>query len=283
MLKTKDEKLDYFKIYKAKVENQLQRKIKRLRSDHGGGYFPILFDKLYVEHGIIHERPAPYSPESNGIVERKNHMLTDLVNAMLDTAGLSKAWWGEALLTVSLVLNRIPNRYKELTPYENWVGRKPSLSYLCKWGCLAKVNVPISKKRKLGPNTVDCVFLGYAHHSIAYRFLVVKSKVPDMYVDTIFESRDATFFENIFPMEDMRSNATFSSEIAFDFTLPVESPIESFEQPLEEILEENDNEVPVRNKRRRIAKSFSGDFIVYLVDDTPTSISEAYASPDVDD
>jgi len=202
---------------------------------------------------------------------------------MLDTAGLSKAWWGEALLTASHVLNRIPNRNKETTPYENWIGRKPSLSYLRTWGCLAKVNVPISKKRKLGPKTVDCVFLGYAHHSIAYRFLVVKSEVPDMHVDTIFESRDAIFFENIFPMKDMCSNARFSSEIAPDFTIPIESPVESFEQPPEEVLEENDNEVPMRNKRRRIAKSFGDDFIVYLVDDTPTSITEAYASLDADD
>jgi hypothetical protein len=115
---------------------------------------------------------------------------------------------------------------------------------------------------------VDCVFLGYAHHSIAYRFLVVKFEVPDMHVDTIFESRDATFFENIFSMKDMCSNARFSSEIAPDFTIP----IESFEQPPEEVIEENDNEVPARNKRRRIAKSFGDDFIVYLVDGTPISI-----------
>ena len=57
-----------------------------------------------------------------------------------------------------------------------------------------KVNIPISKKCKLGPKIVDCVFLGYAHQSIAYRFLVVKSEVPDMHVDIIIESRDATFF-----------------------------------------------------------------------------------------
>jgi hypothetical protein len=130
---------------------------------------------------------------------------------------------------------------------------------------------------------VDCVFLEYAHHSIAYRFLVVKFEVPDMHVDTIFESHDATFFENIFPMKDLCSNARFSYEIAPDFTIPIESAVESFEQPPEEVLEENDNEVPVRNKRRRIAKSFGDDFIVYLVDDTPTSITKAYASPDVDD
>jgi type I site-specific restriction endonuclease len=66
---------------------------------------------------------------------------------------------------------------KEKTPYEEWFGRRPSLSYLCTWGCLAKVNVPINKKRKLGPKTMDCIFLDYAHHSIAYRFLVVKSEV----------------------------------------------------------------------------------------------------------
>jgi hypothetical protein len=81
----------------------------------------------------------------------------------------------------------------------------------------------------------------------------------------------------------MCSNARFSSEIAPDFSVPIESSIKSFEQPPEEFLEENDNEVPARNNRRRIAKSFSDDFIMYLVDDTPTSITEAYASPDVDD
>jgi len=104
-----------------------------------------------------------------------------------------------------------------------------------------------------------------------------------MHVDTIMESCDATFFENIFPMKDMCSNTRFSSEIAPDFTIPIESPVKSFEQPLEEVHEKHDNEVPVRNKRRRIAKSFDDDFIVYLVDDTSTYIVEAYASPDADD
>ena len=57
--------------------------------------------------------------------------------------------------------------------------KRLKLSYLRTWGCLAKVNVPVPKERKLGPQTVDCVFLGYAFHSIGYRFLVVKSEVPD--------------------------------------------------------------------------------------------------------
>jgi hypothetical protein len=87
---------------------------------------------------------------------------------------------------------------KEKTPYEKWIGRKTSLSYLRTCGCLAKVNAPINKKRKLKLKNVDCIFLEYAHHSTAYRFLVIKSEVPNVYVDTLLESRDVTFFKNIF-------------------------------------------------------------------------------------
>ena len=49
------------------------------------------------------------------------------------------------------------------------------------WGCLAKVVVPTPKKMKIGPKTVDCIFIGYAHNSIAYRFLVHESENPDIY------------------------------------------------------------------------------------------------------
>jgi hypothetical protein len=44
--------------------------------------------------GVIHERMSPYSPQSNEVAEKKNHTLTALVNSILDTAKLSKAWWG---------------------------------------------------------------------------------------------------------------------------------------------------------------------------------------------
>jgi hypothetical protein len=76
LLKTKDEALDYFKFYKVEVENQLERKIKCLISDHGGEFFPNVFDDFCAEHDIIHVRTPPYSHESNDIAERKSHMLT---------------------------------------------------------------------------------------------------------------------------------------------------------------------------------------------------------------
>ena len=149
LLKSKDEALNFFKIYKAEVENQLDRKIKRLRSDRGGEYFSNEFDAFCAEHGIIHERTPPYSPQSNGVAERKNRTLTDLVNAMLDTSGLSKAWWGEAILIACHVLNQVPTKNKEITPFEEWEKKRLKLSYLRTWGCLAKVNVPIPRSASL--------------------------------------------------------------------------------------------------------------------------------------
>jgi hypothetical protein len=200
---------------------------------------------------------------------------------MLDTSGLSKAWWGEALMTACHVLNRVPTKHKTITPFEEWERKRLKLSYLRTWGCLAKVNIPIPKKRKLGPKTVDCVLLGYAFHSIGYRFLIIKSEVPDMHVGTIMESNDATFFEDIFPMKDMpnSSNQEIPTLSTQELSVIPESTIamEHVENP-----EEDDNETPVRSKRRRTAKSFGDDFIVYLVDDTPRTLSEAYASSDAD-
>jgi transposase InsO family protein len=84
LIKMKDEALDCFKIYKAEIENQIERKIKCVRSDRGGEYISNDFGEYCVEHGIIHETMIPYSPQSNGVAEQKNRTLTNLVNAMLD-------------------------------------------------------------------------------------------------------------------------------------------------------------------------------------------------------
>ena len=103
-----------------------------------------------------------------------------------------------------------------------------------------------------------------------------------MHVDSIMKSRDATFFENIFPMKDMHSTSRFSSEITPERVAPTIS--EPSGQPVEheEILEKDDSEAPRRSKRQRVAKYFGDEFTVYLVDDTPTTIAEAFASPDAD-
>ena len=75
-------------------------------------------------------------------------------------------------------------------------------------GCLAKVAVPLPKKVKIGPKTIDCIFIGYAHNSSAYRFLVHESKISDIHKNTIMESRNALFFEHVFPCRSKEESSS---------------------------------------------------------------------------
>ena len=99
-----------------------------------------------------------------------------------------------------------------------------------------------------------------------------------MHVGTTMESRDATFFENIFPMRD----ETSSSRQEFIEDDNIIELIEHSEPTLVENPEEDNNETLRKSKKQRTSKSFGDDFIVYLVDDTPRTIEEAYSSPDAD-
>jgi hypothetical protein len=144
------------------------------------------------------------------------------------------------------------------------------------------VNVPINKKRKLGPKIVDYVFLGYAHHSIAYRFLVIKLEVHDVHVNTFLKSRDVTFFENIFPMKKSYDMSSLPRNVITDTTPEPSNFFDHVENTAEPIYEEIDSEAPRRSKRPRTAKFFGDDFTVYLMDDTPKTIVETFASPDAD-
>jgi len=111
-----------FLKYKAEVENQLDRKIKRLRSDRGGEYDTNSLTFFCEKNGIIHEPTAPYIPQQNGIGERKNRTLKEIMNAMLISLGLPDNMWGKAILTAYFILNKIPYKKLDQTPYELWKG-----------------------------------------------------------------------------------------------------------------------------------------------------------------
>ncbi|GJT78959.1 zinc finger, CCHC-type containing protein [Tanacetum coccineum] len=194
LLQSKDEALDKFKVFKTKVELQQGSQIKRFRTDRGGEYM----DTLYFQSvGIIHETTAPYTPQQNGISERKNKVLKEMVNSMLSYSGLSQGFWGEAMLTACYLLNRVPNKRNMITPYELWTKRKPNLNYLGVWGYRAVVRLPNLKLKTLGERGIECIFVGYAEHSKAFRFYVIKPN-DSISINFIMESRDAIFDENRF-------------------------------------------------------------------------------------
>ncbi|WJZ99453.1 hypothetical protein VitviT2T_017897 [Vitis vinifera] len=229
LLKSKDEAIEKFVLYKTEVENQLNKKIKVLRSDRGGEYESPFVD-ICAQHGIIHETTTPYSPQSNGVAERKNRTLKEMMNAMLISSSLPQNMWGEAILTANYLLNKVPKKKAEKTPYELWKGRKPSYTYLRMWGCLAKVAVPPPKKVKIGPKTIDCIFIGYAHNSNAYRFLVYESNIPDIHKNTIMESRNASFFEDVFPCEPQTFKEAVNSTEGLMWKEAIKSEIDSISQ-----------------------------------------------------
>ena len=266
LLKSKDEALEKFILYKNEVENQLNKKIKVIRSDRGGEYeAPI--GEFCAQHGIIHEVTAPYSPQSNGVAERKNRTLKEMMNAMLISSGLPQNMWGEAILSSNYLLNKVPRKKEEKTPYELWKGKRPSYKYLRVWGCLAKVAVPTPKKMKIGPKTVDCIFIGYAHNSNAYRFLVHESENPDIHKNTIMESRNASFFENVFPCKS--KDGSSSSKRTYE-TMNEESHDSEDEQGVQT--------EPRRSKRTRVEKSFGPEFLTYLLENEPQNYEEAVSS-----
>ena len=84
LLRNKDEAFDMFLIYKAKVENQLDRKIKKISYDKGDEFIPL--NAYREKEGIIHEITHPYPLESNGVVEKKNMTFKEMMNSLLINA-----------------------------------------------------------------------------------------------------------------------------------------------------------------------------------------------------
>ena len=114
-----DEAIEKFVLYNNEVENQLNKKIKVLRSDRGGDYESPFVD-VYAQNEIIHETTTPYSPKSNEVVERKNRTQKEMMNALLISFGLPQNMWGKAILSANYLLNKVPKKKVEKTSYELW-------------------------------------------------------------------------------------------------------------------------------------------------------------------
>ena len=138
LIHEKSEALDMFKIYKAEIELKQEKKIKIVRSDRGGefygrygeaGQIPGPFAKFLQECGVDAQYTMPGEPEQNGVAERRNRTLMDMVRSMMSNTSLPTFLWGDALKTAAYILNRVPSKSVPKTPFELWCGHKPSLSH----------------------------------------------------------------------------------------------------------------------------------------------------------
>ena len=125
------------------------------------------------------------------------------------------------------------------------------------WGCLANLLFPKPKKRKLGPKTFDASFIGYARNN-AYKFLVIRSENGRVEVNSIIETKNADFFENIFPWKT-------NGQQQVQRNLRIESS-DSSKLELR------------RSKREKKETNLGDDFYTFLVDDDHRSYKEAMTS-----
>ena len=187
MLQCKSDAFEAFKRFKNLAETEKGLKIKTLRSDRGGEFNLDKFSKFCLEHGIKRQLTAPYSPQQNGIVERKNKTVMSMVRAMLKAKDLPRELWGEAVSTTVYILNRsLTKSLQGQTPHEKWTGRRPSVDHMRIFGSIVHVKETKPHLIKLEDKIKPMIFIGYELGSKAYRcFDPVNSK------DII--SRDAIF------------------------------------------------------------------------------------------
>nr|GEV81798.1 retrotransposon protein, putative, Ty1-copia subclass [Tanacetum cinerariifolium] len=130
LVKHKSDTFEVFKRYQNKVENQLGRKIKVLRSDRRGEYLSIEFLDNLKNCGIVSQLTPPRTPQLNGVAERRNRTLLDMVRPMMCRATLPISFWGYPLETAAHILNLVPTMKVLKTPFEMWKGKRPSLGHI---------------------------------------------------------------------------------------------------------------------------------------------------------
>jgi transposase InsO family protein len=149
-LKSKGECLEKFKEFKALVETQSEHKIKVFRSDNGGVHISKEFQGFLQAHGIEKQTSTPYRPQQNGVAERANRTFVEMPRSMLHAQNLKKSLWAEAVVNAAYTRNRCPSRtLPSITPEEAWSGRKPCISHMGVFGCIAYAMVPDEKRDKL--------------------------------------------------------------------------------------------------------------------------------------
>ncbi|KAG7588044.1 GAG-pre-integrase domain [Arabidopsis suecica] len=189
LLPSKDRVFEAFTNFQHYVTNQFNAKIKVLRTDNGGEYTSHKFKEHLTKYGILHQTSCPYTPQQNGVAERKNRHLMEVARSMMFHTSVPRRYWGDAVMTACYLINRTPTKILgDISPFEVLNTTKPSLDHLRVFGCVCFVLVPGEQRNKLDAKSTKCMFLGYSTTQKGY-------KCFDPANNRIYVSRDVKFLE----------------------------------------------------------------------------------------
>jgi hypothetical protein len=158
-----------------------------LRTDNGDEFMTAEFMSYCADEGVQRHYSAPYSSWQNGVVERRNQMVVGMARALLKQRGMPAVFWRETVVNVVYIHNRSPTKaLNGRTSYEAWHGRKPVVSHLRVFGCLA-FGKELGHISKLDDRSTPGVFIGYAEGSKAYRILDPGTQRVRMTRDVVFD------------------------------------------------------------------------------------------------
>ncbi|KAK1647634.1 hypothetical protein QYE76_065439 [Lolium multiflorum] len=189
-LKTKDETQQIFIDFATEVQRQHNLLIMAIRSDNGSEFKNYTLNDFLSDEGIRHQYSAAYTPQQNGVAERKNRTLMDMARSMMAEYKSRYNFWAEAISTACHSSNRLYLR-KGLnkTPYEILTGNKPNISYFKVFGCKCFYQIKGVRLSKFAPKALEGIFVGYGAESHTYRVFDVSSGI-------IIESCSVKFEEN---------------------------------------------------------------------------------------
>lgn len=170
LLKKKLEAFGYFKIFKEIVENEVELRIKCLRSDNGGEFTSKEFNLYCEEHGIKRQFSTARTPQQNGVAERKNRVVMEMARTILNDSQMSDKFWGQAVHTSVHILNRgLLRNDTDKTPYELWTSRPSNVKHFRIFGSKCFIKRDDGKIKKFDSRVDEGVFVGYSSKRKAYK------------------------------------------------------------------------------------------------------------------